>query len=80
MKTSHSALRRCRRPMASIGAVVAALVLPLGIAAPAMAVDGPNLVVNGNFAEPPVDDGRQGQLVDETAQPVPGSPIVSSTF
>jgi len=43
-----------KRPMASIGAVVAALVLPLGISAPAMADDGSNLVVNGNFAEPEV--------------------------
>ena len=57
MKTSHSALRRYRRRLASIGAVVAALVLPMGVAAPAMAAEGPNLVVNGNFAEPPIADG-----------------------
>ena len=68
MKTSPSTLRRCRRPLAAIGAVAAALVLPLGMSAPAIAVDGPNLVVNGNFAEPVVPDGQPGLFPTE----VPG--------
>lgn len=56
MNVSITSVRRPHRRPAALGALVAALALTLGMAAPAMA-DGPELVTNGDFASPQVAHG-----------------------
>lgn len=58
MKISTPSVRPSRRRLAPTGALLAAVALSVGVSGPAAAeAEGPELVVNGNFASPPVPAG-----------------------